>query len=153
MSDDHITHEAWIGLPPLAAFRLFTDGFGRWWPREYTWGGAACAEIGMEPGLGGACREIGPHGFRSDWGRITLWEPPHHLRFTWQIAPDRAPQPDPERASEVEVLFEAQGARTRLVLTHAGLARHGAGWEGVRDGMASAQGWPLLLGRYVGLAG
>jgi hypothetical protein len=53
----------------------------------------------------------------------------------------------------VEVLFEAQGARTRLVLTHAGLARHGAGWEGVRDGMASAQGWPLLLGRYVGLAG
>lgn len=150
---DATQHEVSVGLPPSAAFRLFTEGFGRWWPREYSWGGEACLDIGIEPRLGGACREIGPQGFRSDWGRVTIWEPPSRLCFTWQIAPDRTPQPDPEQSSEVQVVFLAAGARTDVVLTHAGFARHGEGWEAYRDGMGGPQGWPWLLERFRAIAG
>jgi hypothetical protein len=28
-----------LPMPPDRAFALFTEGFGTWWPREYTWAG------------------------------------------------------------------------------------------------------------------
>ena len=56
---------------------------------------------------------------------------------------------DPARASEVEVRFVPEGEdRTRVVLEHRGLDRHGAGWERVRDGVDTDQGWPLYLARF-----
>ena len=41
--------------------------------------------------------------------------------------------------------------QTRVELEHRKLERHGDGWEGVRDGVASDQGWPLYLQRYANL--
>jgi len=40
---------------------------------------------------------------------------------------------------------------TRVDLEHRKLERHGSGWEGVRDGVAGDQGWPLYLQRYADL--
>ena len=37
---------------------------------------------------------------------------------------------------------------TRVELEHRNLDRHGAGWEGVREGVAGDDGWPLYLRRY-----
>ncbi len=57
----------------------------------------------------GHCSERGPHGFRCDWGRVVTCEPPGKIAFTWQISPQRVPQPDPAQASLVEVRFDADG--------------------------------------------
>ncbi|MCW8085734.1 SRPBCC family protein [Sabulicella glaciei] len=151
--DDETRHAVTVGLPPAAAFRLFTEGFGRWWPPEYSWAGDGLVRIGMEPVEGGACFEVGPHEFRCDWGRVTVWEPPRFLAFTWQIGPDRTPQPDPARASFVSVAFRPEGARTRVELTHAGFRNHGEAGPAYREEMSSPLGWPLLLSRYARIAG
>jgi hypothetical protein len=65
---------------------------------------------------------------------------------TWQI------ETDPDRTSEVEVRFIAEGPqRTRVELEHRQLDRHSEGWQGVREGVDNEQGWPLYLRRYAAL--
>src|SRR5215216_7163390 len=91
---------------PDRAFRVLTAELASWWPREYTWSGdRALVTIGMEQVAGGLCYELGPHGFRCDWGRVQVWDPPRRLVFSWQVGPHREPVPDPDMASEVEVHF------------------------------------------------
>lgn len=100
------------------------------------------------------CSEVGPHGFRCDWGRVLAAERPKRLRFTWQIGPSREPVPDPERASVVDVRFLAEGAdSTRVEVEHHAFERHGEAAQGYRDALASEQGWPYMLGRYAAAAG
>ena len=49
------------------------------------------------------------------------------------------------KTSEVEVRFIADGPnRTRVELEHRNLDRHGDGWEGLRAGVDSEDGWPHL---------
>ena len=72
-------------------------------------------------------------------------EPPQRLVFTWQISPDRTPQPDPERSSEVEVVFEEAGNGTKVTVEHRAFERHGEEGEGYRDALASDLGWPYML--------
>ncbi|TDC30094.1 SRPBCC family protein [Micromonospora sp. KC213] len=131
------------------AFAVFTGALIDWWVPEYTWSGpAALAELGMEPQAGGMLYEIGPYGFRSDWGRVVIWDPPKRLVFTWQIGPDRVPVPDPAQASEVEVLFlpDSSGG-TRVEVEHRHFDRHGAAAEGYRQALTA--GWHELLSRYL----
>jgi uncharacterized protein YndB with AHSA1/START domain len=85
------------------AFKIFAEGLASWWPAEYTWSQDVLETIAIEPGEGGRCFERGPHNFECDWGRVLTWEPPHRLAFTWQISPKREPEPNPAKASEVEV--------------------------------------------------
>ncbi|MBM0231643.1 SRPBCC family protein [Micromonospora sp. STR1_7] len=134
---------------PEHAFAVFTDELTDWWVTEYTWSGPeALAELGMEPRAGGMLYEIGPYGFRADWGRVLTWDPPRRLVFAWQIGPDRVPVPDPARASEVEVLFLPEGAeRTRVELEHRHFDRHGEAAEGYRKALTA--GWHELLSRYL----
>lgn len=137
-----------VALTPDEAFARFTEGLGEWWPPEYTWSGPALVAIEMSLGEGGLCTERGPHGFRCDWGRVTTWDPPARVVFTWQISPARVPQPDPRHASTVDVRFTADGDRTRVELTHAGFERHGDGAAGYRGAMASPEGWMRILQRF-----
>lgn len=135
-------------LPIAAAFAAFT-ALNAWWPREYTWSGEALVMIGMEPRPGGNCYEIGPNNVRLDWGHLTAFEPYIRLQFTWNIAPDRVPAPDPRHASEVEVRFFPAGEHlTRLEFAHRGFERHGEAAAAYRESLASPQGWPLILQRY-----
>ncbi|MER5702270.1 SRPBCC family protein [Micromonospora sp. NPDC002296] len=131
------------------AFAVFTGALTDWWVREYTWSGpAALAELGIEPRAGGMLYEIGPYGFRSDWGRVLTWDPPRRLVFSWQIGPDRVPVPDPAQASEVEVLFLPEGPeRTRVEVEHRHFDRHGEAAEGYRQALTA--GWHELLSRYL----
>jgi uncharacterized protein YndB with AHSA1/START domain len=141
-----------VPLAPERAFARFTDGIGEWWPPEYTWSQAKLEAIGVEPGAGGMCWERGPHGFRCDWGRVLAWEPPDRLVLSWQISPSRVPEPDPERASEVEVRFTPAGdGATRVALEHRGFERHGDGGADYAAAMGSPQGWEYMLGRYATL--
>ena len=57
------------------------------------------------------------------------------------------------RTSEVEVRFLAEApSRTRVELEHRQLDRHGDGWEGLRAGVDSGDGWPLYLHRFAEVA-
>ena len=144
-----IRHEVSVARAPDAAFRSFAEHLDRWWPREYTWSGDVLQAIGIEPRPDGLCYERGPHGFRCDWGRVLVWEPPARLVFAWQIGPRREPVPDPLRASEVEVRFEHDGqGGTRVRLEHRGFDRHGTGADEYRAALASPRGWPYILARY-----
>ncbi|NUT36748.1 MAG: ATPase [Hamadaea sp.] len=139
-----VTAEEHAPGTPDVRFRAFTADLGRWWPTEFTWSGEVLAEIGIEPRIGGMCYEIGPHGFRCDWGRVLAWDPPERLTFSWQIGPQREPVPDARRCGEVEVRFPADGG---VVLVHRGFERHGTNAEDYAKAM-EAQGWPQILRRY-----
>jgi hypothetical protein len=115
-----------VPLSAERAFGFFTKDFALWWPREYTWGQDVVEDIGFEQREGGLCFERGPYGFRCDWGRVLSWQPPHRLVLAWQIGPRREPEPNPSRASSVEVMFVADTpARTRILLDHRDFERHG----------------------------
>ena len=140
-----------VAALPDRAFELFQARFGEWWPSDYTFNGAdggTPAFIGIGGAEGELCTEIGPHGFRVDWGRTLIFDSGAHLAFLWQIAPDSTPQPNPDLASMVEVRFAQAGAATAVTLTHRAFERHGEGAEDYRAEMGSEYGWPLLLDRY-----
>jgi uncharacterized protein YndB with AHSA1/START domain len=144
-----IRHAVTVPVPVGQAFAAFVD-LARWWPREYTWAADTLEDIGIDPHReGGLCYERGPHGFTCHWGRVLAWDPPTRLTFTWQITPDRVPQPDPSKASEVDVRFHPTGdGGTRVELEHRAFPRHGDAAISYHQAMASPKGWPLILDRY-----
>jgi uncharacterized protein YndB with AHSA1/START domain len=141
-----IRHEVTVEVPPGDAFAAFTDGIGTWWPPELTWSGALLERVAIEPRAGGFCHEIGSGGMRLDWGRVATWEPPSRLAFSWQIGPDRVPEVNPARASQVEVRFEAEGTdRTRVSVVHGGWERHGEAGAAYREQLDRDATWPRVL--------
>ncbi len=139
-----------VDVTAAHAFAVFTGGLATWWPPEYTWAGEVLDTIAIEPRQGGRCFERGPYGFQCDWGRVLVWDPPHKLVFTWQISPRREPQPDPAKASEVEVRFIAEAASTtRVEFEHRNLACHGEEAEAYRAALDSPEGWTYILDRYL----
>lgn len=130
------------------AFHRFIDELQHWWPRDYTFSRDVLAALGIEAKLGGFCFEIGPHGFRCDWGRVVDFEPPQRVAFLWQLTPRSAPQPDPDKASLVTLDFAATPAGTKVRLEHSGFERHGDGAEKYRDELASEYGWAFILQKY-----
>ena len=144
----HIVVEA----PIERAFAVFTGRFGDFKPPEHNMLGAPIAETVFEPRAGGHIYDRGADGSECRWARILAYEPPHRVVFSWDIGPTWQVETDPGRTSEVEVRFNAETARrTRVELEHRHLDRHGPGWQGVRDGVAHDEGWPLYLDRYAAL--
>jgi uncharacterized protein YndB with AHSA1/START domain len=132
---------------PKEIFQRFVNDIGRWWPMSYTFGGARFAGAAIEPRAGGHWFETDADGRRTDWGDVRAFEPGRRLVLGFAISPDRKPEP-PEKASEVEIRFTAAGAGTRIDLEHRDFEKHGDGAEMLRNGMASQQGWPLLLASF-----
>lgn len=138
-----------VSAPIDHAFFTFTEQLSSWWPRQYTWSGDALKYIRIQPFEDGHCTEIGPNDFQCDWGRVLIWEPPSRIVFTWQINPQRIPEPDPVKASEVEVRFIAENQEmTRVELEHRKFFHHGQGSGEYRELMNSDNGWPYILSCY-----
>ncbi|MDA0368931.1 MAG: SRPBCC family protein [Proteobacteria bacterium] len=153
-TEDHVTLAVTIPGTPDAAYRIFVDGFGTWWPTEYTFCGENLAAIAIEGVDGGRCFERAINGRELVWGTVTLAEPGQALIFRWHITADRQIEADPDRASEVAVAFQAAGdGDTTVMLVHSGLSRHGGDWAGYRAAMASEQGWPYCLDHFRAAAG
>ena len=132
------------------AFDFFTKEFSRWWPKDYTWSKDCLEQIVIEPKINGRCFEIGPYNFICQWGRVLVWDPPYQLKFTWQINPSSAPDPNPKTASEVAVNFLAENeASTLMTLEHAYIERHGEGAEQFYEAMNSEYGWEKILSCYI----
>ncbi|MGH9046542.1 MAG: SRPBCC family protein [Acidimicrobiales bacterium] len=147
-----VQHSVLVDAPIEEAFKLFTEGFGRFKPPEHNLLGVEIAETVFEPRVGGALYDRGVDGSECRWARVLAYEPPHRVVFTWDIGPSWQIETVPDKTSEVEVRFSAEGTgRTRVDLEHRHLDRHGEGWDGLRDGVDGEQGWPLYLRRYAGL--
>lgn len=137
-----------VAVPIEKAFRVFTESLDSWWPAEYHIGKAEMAEAIMEPRTGGRWYERGVDGSECDWGRVLVWEPPHRLVVTWQITGEWQYDPDPERASEVEVRFVADGPeQTTVQLEHRFLERL-LGGEAMHAAISGDGGWKGVLARY-----
>lgn len=145
MLEDDVRTFIMVPLNVPDAFHLLAEDLEDWWPQEYTWSGDVLDYIGIDPHEGGLCYELGPYGFRLDFGRVISWHPPLHLGFTWQIGPTRVPQPDPAKSSRVDIRLFAEEGGSRIELLHSGFVRHGEGWQNYRDAMAGEYGWPLIL--------
>jgi uncharacterized protein YndB with AHSA1/START domain len=141
-----------VEAPIAHAFKVFTEKFGSFNPPEHNLLGVEIAETVFEPRVGGHIYDRGADGSECRWGRVLAYEPPHRVLLSWDISPQWQIETDPEKTSEWEVWFTAETPnRTRVDLEHRKLERHGSGWEGVRDGVAGDQGWPLYLQRYADL--
>jgi uncharacterized protein YndB with AHSA1/START domain len=141
--------EVVVPVPAERAFAAFTDRIGEFKPPEHNLLGAPIAETVFEPKVGGNILDRAIDGTECRWARVLVYEPPTRLVFSWDISPRWELESDPDRTSEVEVRFVPDTAeRTRVVLEHRHIDRHGSGWEAVRDGVDGDQGWPLYLTRY-----
>ena len=141
-----------VQAPVERAFQVFTSDFGRIKPPEHNMLQAEIAETVFEPRVGGYLYDRGVDGSECRWGRVLAYEPPHRLLLSWDISPQWQIETDPAKASEWEVRFIAETPeRTRVEIEHRNLDRHGPGWEGIREGVAADQGWPLYLQRYARL--
>ena len=141
-----------VDAPLERAFSVFTEDFGNIKPREHNMLGVDIAETVFEPREGGHVYDRGVDGSECRWARVLAYEPPNRIVFTWDISPHWQLETDLEKTSEVEVRFIAETPdRTRVELEHRHLDRHGDGWEGMRAGVESADGWPLYLARFAEL--
>lgn len=141
-----------VDAPLDRAFAVFTEQLDRIKPREHNMLSVDIAETVLEPHAGGRVYDRGVDGSECEWATVLAYEPPDRVVFSWNISPRWQVEPDPDKRSEVEVRFLAESKqRTRVELEHRHLDRHGDGWEGAREGVASPDGWPLYLRRYAEL--
>ena len=149
---DAVRSQIVVEAPADRAFRVFTEKMDQIKPREHNLLGVDIDTTIFEPRAGGRIYDRGTDGSECEWATVVAYEPPERVVFSWNINPYWQVETDAEKRSEVEVRFIAEGPeRTRVKLEHRHLDRHGDGWEGVRDGVASQDGWPLYLKRFVDL--
>ena len=135
-----------VDLPHNEAFNVFVSELTSWWPKKHTWSKDKLIEINISPVPGGHCTEVGPRNFRCDWGTVTDVKLGDYIILKWQIAPSRAPEPDPDKASRVAIHFQAIDTnRSRVALEHSKFENHGDGHEAYRTAMDAEQGWDYLL--------
>jgi len=140
-----------VEVPIDHAFKVFTADMASWWPQEHHILEGQLAEMVFEPRVGGHIFDRGVDGTECRWARVLAYEPPTRVVFTWDISTEWRLEENPDKTSEVEVRFVAEGAdRTRVELEHRHLDRHGEGWEGMRDAVGSPEGWAGSLRAYAG---
>lgn len=134
LAGDQVKVEVRVKVPRERAFALFTTEIDLWWRRSprFRNGTGARAIICIEAKVDGRVFEswsdgTAEHAF--EIGRVTRWDPPSALAFTWR----NANFADGE-VTHVEILFTGDGDSTLVTVVHRGWAalrpdhpaRHGA---------------------------
>jgi uncharacterized protein YndB with AHSA1/START domain len=146
---DAVTHSVLVPLEPDAAFELFTDRFGDWWPKDsHHISDADAAYVVLEAREGGRWYERAEDGTECDWGYVRELERPGRILLAWHLSPEFRFDPDPAKATEVEVVFNAEGDGTRVTLEHRGFDTHGEAGAAMRQSVSSDGGWSSLLAMY-----
>jgi uncharacterized protein YndB with AHSA1/START domain len=143
---DAVTHSVLVPLEPEAAFELFTDRFGEWWPKESHHildGEAAAVHLDARPG--GRWYERAAGGEECEWGTVLEVDRPHRVLLAWQLTPEWKFDPDEEKATHVEVTFIAEEDQTRVTLTHSGFEVHGEPGAAMRESVGGEGGWGQLM--------
>jgi hypothetical protein len=85
-------------------------------------------------------------------GARQLPEPSNRAVIRWDINLQWQLETDPDRTSEIEIRFVAEGTRTGVELEHRGSTRRGDGWWQLRDAVGSPGGWRSGLQRFADAA-
>lgn len=131
-----------VETTPQRAFELFTKGIQQWWPlATHSVGEQQAVGVTFGEGVGGTIVETLADGTRTVWARVTRWEPPHVVAFTWHPG-----NPESE-AGHVEVTFTPDTPGSTVVeLVH-------TGWERRPDGARAREGydtgWNIVLNQFV----
>ncbi len=137
-----------VAAPQAHAFDVFTRRIGQWWPKTHHIAAGEMKDSVIETRLGGRWYEVGVDGRETEWGKVLAWEPPSRVTLSWHL--NSRFQIDPAVASQVDVLFFAEGANaTRVELEHRIDAPDAAEIQASVD---SPRGWGLLLGLYADTA-
>ena len=135
-----------VEAPIEHAFAVFTEQMVTWWPAGHHILEGELAEMVVEPRVGGRIYDRGVDGTECQWATVLAYEPPNRFVISWSITNQWQIETDRDKTSEVEVTFVADGpTRTRVVLIHSKLDRHGEGWEAHRDAVGSPDGWQVGL--------
>lgn len=140
-----------VNAPREKAFRIFTEFFGGWWPSTHHIGKQPFETAVLEGKVGGRWYERASDGSECEWGRVAEWDPPAKVVLSWHIQPDWQYDPNPAKASEIEVRFIAESpAATRVELEHRNLERHGEGVAKMRESVNG--GWGTIIEHYAKFA-
>jgi uncharacterized protein YndB with AHSA1/START domain len=138
-----------VQAPPERAFEVFAAGFSSWWPIEsHHIGDAMAVEVVIDPFEGGRWFERDADGHECNWGFVSGWDPPHRLLLAWHLTPEYDFDPDPAKATEVEVTFTPHDGGTLVELEHRGFERHAARGASMREKVSADGGWGDLLQRF-----
>jgi uncharacterized protein YndB with AHSA1/START domain len=145
-----VTHSVLVPLEPGAAFELFTDRFTDWWPKDsHHIGEADAADVFLEPREGGRWYERAEDGAECDWGRVLEIDRPNRILLAWHLTPEWRYDPDPAKATQVEVSFIAErDSATRVTLEHRGFEVHGEAGAAMRESVGGDGGWRSLMELY-----
>jgi uncharacterized protein YndB with AHSA1/START domain len=143
-----VTKTVTVNASQERAFTVFTEKFFTWWPKAHHIGDADLADAIIEPKVGGRWFERGVDGAECDWGVVLAYDPPARVVLSWHLQGDWEYNPDPAKASEVEVAFiKETDSRTRVELHHRHIERHDMP-EKVVAGIDSPGGWGGILAGY-----
>jgi uncharacterized protein YndB with AHSA1/START domain len=131
-----------VEATPERAFELFTTGIQQWWPlATHSVGEQQAVGVAFGEGLGGTIVETLADGSTEVWARVTRWEPPHVVAFTWYPG-----NPESE-AGNVEVTFTPNSSGGTVVeLVHSGWDRRP---DGGRARAGYDTGWDVVLDQFV----
>jgi uncharacterized protein YndB with AHSA1/START domain len=126
VTDDAARVSVSVAVPPAVAFDVFTRDIDRWWRRgiKFRNAGGRRGFIRLEPHMGGRLFESidadgGPRVF--EVGRVSAWDPPNRLAFSWRNAAFEAGE-----NTAVEVSFTPTAHGTLVSVVH-------RGWATLRD--------------------
>jgi uncharacterized protein YndB with AHSA1/START domain len=143
-----IRRQITINAPVERAFAAFTAEFHTWWPPSFHIGATEMERAVIEPRVGGRWYERGVDGSECEWGSVLAWDPPTRLVLTWQINGAWEYDPEPAHASEIEVLFRADGSdRTVVAFEHRHLDRL-AHADALAAAVGGEQGWHGVLAAF-----
>lgn len=124
-----------VARPPGIAFKVFCEDMDKWWPAGFSGEGS---KVFLECRLGGRYYERRADGSEYEIGRVTAYQPPSIVAFTW-----RAPSWDV--VTQVEIRFTAEAGGTRIELEHSGWEQS----EKTRQARSNYDsGWGRMLGHY-----
>jgi uncharacterized protein YndB with AHSA1/START domain len=135
MSDMTIRKSIRVERPRDVSFRVFCEDIGQWWPHGF---GGEGSKMALEPRVGGRLYESRPDGSEYEIGRLTAYEPPAVVAFSW-----RAPSWDLAPRSKFPSLPEAPA--TLVELEHRGWEQNPKAAETQKN---YSNGWVGILGHY-----
>lgn len=130
-----IRKSIWVARSPEISFKVFCEDIGEWWPGGFS---GKDSKLSLAREVGGRFIETRADGTEYEIGRVTAYQPPSIVAFSW-----RAPSWDV--ITQVEIRFIAEAGGTRIALEHRGFEQS----EKTRDAQKNYDsGWETILGHY-----